>query len=185
MVQQKIIAFFQPSPIFVALIMTLVTRTSAYLSLERSLGPKDQKDKSRASQWVQGSYLIAAAVSIVGHLYVFSRVFTAADHDLVSITRMYSPFPFAGPAVVTEVLVRGPWLFLQWDNIIISLASSLWALVLLKQSASIRETSTGAVILAFVLGSVALGSGAAVALALYRREGHLPQKVEGEIKHED
>ncbi|KAH6645367.1 hypothetical protein BKA67DRAFT_696448 [Truncatella angustata] len=174
--QQMIIALFQPSPILFSILLALFTRGSAYLSHGGRLGPDGPRDNKKARRWVQGSYLAAAAASIIGRVYVLIRVLTAEDSGSVSLLRMYVPFPFTGPAGTNEVLVGGPWLFLQWDSIIISLASSFWALVLLKQDRIVRE-STGIVALVLTAGAVVLGPGATVTMALCIREGHLPERT--------
>lgn len=183
--QQTIIAFFQPSPIYVSCILTTTTGVSAYLSSRRSPGTVVGGDEGQASRWVRGLYLIAAAVSTLGHLSVLGRVFTATDKDSVNLTRMYIPFPFAGPAGTSEVLVRGSWLFLQWDNIIISLASTSWAFILLKGTALARKYTTSTILLVFLLGFVVLGPGATVTLALYLREGYLPEAYENSVHYAD
>lgn len=175
--QQMIIALFQPSPIFFSVVLSLSTRGSEYLSRGLlSLGLDYPGDNRTARRWVQGSYLAAAAASIIGRIYVLVRVLTTEDSGSVNLLRMYVPFPISGPAGTNEVLVAGPWLFLQWDNIIISLASFLWALVLLKRDGIVRERiEVVAIVLA--VGVVTIGPGATATMALYLRESHFPEKA--------
>ncbi|KAH8200317.1 hypothetical protein TruAng_005533 [Truncatella angustata] len=100
--QQMIIALFQPSPILFSILLALFTRGSAYLSHGGRLGPDGPRDNKKARRWVQGSYLAAAAASIIGRVYVLIRVLTAEDSGSVSLLRMYVPFPFTGPAGTNE-----------------------------------------------------------------------------------
>ncbi|KAI1387732.1 uncharacterized protein F4822DRAFT_444330 [Hypoxylon trugodes] len=167
--QQLIIAVFQPSPILASLLTSLVSRASAYLSGAQNITPKIESHDNEASSWIQRAYLIGAAASIVGHFYVLTRIFIAVDSNFVNTTRMYLPFPISGPAHVTDVLARGSFLFLKWDNIILGLANLTWALVLLGR------TPTIGIILAFAMWSIALGPGTVVTIVLYLRESRLPR----------
>lgn len=72
-------------------------------------------------------------------------------------------------------LVDGPWLFLQYDLIIIALSSISWAFLLVRQLLGPREMSTVRLALVFLLGHVVIGPGATVSLALYWREVKLEQ----------
>ncbi|KAI1879705.1 hypothetical protein JX265_002659 [Neoarthrinium moseri] len=175
--QQMIVALFQPSPVLFSLLLTLFTRTSEYVGRDgRNIRPDGPRDNRVVRRWVQGSYLAATAVSVIGRLYVLIRVFTAENSDSVNLLRMYVPHPFSGPVGTTEVLAGGPWLFLQWDSIIISLASSFWALVLLEKDGVVRE-SIAIVAVVLAAGSVVLGPGATATMALYLRESQLPERI--------
>ena len=124
---------------------------------------------------MRASYLLAAVSSALGHLYVVGRI-VSSDNEAVNLVRMYVPFPFTGPAgTETNIFVRGPWLFLQYDLIIISLSSLSWAFLLLGQTPRGQRLSRkilGQIILA---GSLTIGPGATVSLALFVREGQLPE----------
>ncbi|RYP73830.1 hypothetical protein DL771_003408 [Monosporascus sp. 5C6A] len=65
--------------------MALIALGSASLRSEGSLGTNSYKVKAQAGRWIQKSYLLAASIAILGHLYVLVRVFTADDGDVVSL----------------------------------------------------------------------------------------------------
>ncbi|KAI5867264.1 hypothetical protein GGS23DRAFT_547556 [Durotheca rogersii] len=176
--QQGIVAFFQPTPLYASGIMMAMTRVSTHLAGGLGSTTETRKEQALAGRWIRRLYLAAAALAAIGHLYVVGRAFQAADGGIVTLTRMYVPSPFPGPAGVGEVLVRGPWLFLQWDGIIIALASLSWGVILLKQALPAGEATTITVILASLVGAVVLGPGPTVTLALYVREGYLQEGSE-------
>lgn len=93
---------------------------------------------------------------------------------------MYVPFPFTGPAGVPDILVRGPWLFLQYDVIIFSVTSLTWVFFLLSRGPRGPPLSNLGLALALTGSCITVGAGATVSLALYVREGLLlPEKAEG------
>lgn len=160
--QQQILAMWQPDPLWVSLIQQLLVAV-----LWRTT-----TDSKRSYCWVRSSYLLAAASSALGHLYVMAMIFRSVGTNL-DFTRMYVPFLWAGPSQTPDILVRGPWLFLQYDFIIISLSSLSWAYLLVRRFLSGGTLS--ALSLGLILGSGALtvGPGATVSLALFWREGEL------------
>jgi hypothetical protein len=131
--------------------------------------------KTRSHAWIQGSYLLAAASSALGHLYTVGRVLMSADPE-TNFWRMYIPFPgfFSGPSGASDILVRGPWLFLQYDLIIISLSSLSWAYCLLLHHV---EMSKVRLALAMLLGALTVGPGATVSLSLFVRQSSLLQNT--------
>lgn len=180
--QQTIIALFQPTPVYFSCIMDAVTHVAPSLSINNGDGVggvgsgKKKKEKNQAKSWLRGTYLVAAILSGLGHLYVMARGITTQESQAVSLIHMYLPFPSSGPSAVSAALVRGTWLFLQWDNVVITLASLLWASVLLSQTRLMRKSNRSKILLLLITASVALGPGTAVTLTLYVRESHL---VEG------
>ena len=169
---QTILAAWQPDPLWVSGIMAAAVSAGTRL-LGRSAGGPNDKAKER--RWVRISYLLAAVSSALGHLYVAGRIFSS-NSLAVSLVRMYVPFPFAGPAGMEDnIFVKGPWLFLQYDLIIISLSSLSWAFLLLKDTPLCRRLSAGMLALALTAGSLTVGTGATVTLALLAREEQLPQ----------
>lgn len=166
---QRILAAWQPDPLWVSLTQSaLVFGLGRLLRTEgRGSSPRDQ-----VSCWVRGAYLLAAMSSVCGHVYTMITVLL--DPQL-SLWHMYVPSGRYGPSGVSdEILIRGPWLFLQWDLIIISLSSVSWVGVLLhhafRKPCGLWTIKVG---LALTLGSVVIGPGATVSLALVIREKHL------------
>ena len=89
---------------------------------------------------------------------------------------MYVPFLRTGPAGVGhDVLIYGPWLFLQYDLIVIALSSLSWAYCLLAAGASPLVRPKHRVFILLLIGTVILGPGATVSLALCYREGILTE----------
>ncbi|KAK9772338.1 hypothetical protein SCAR479_11038 [Seiridium cardinale] len=165
---QIYVAIFMLSPIWVAGILEATTLAGASL---RSVATT-RTNRSAAAWWVRAAYLQTCAISAVGHLYPTYKLLVAENPEIVNLTRMYVPAPFEGPSGVEDILVIGSWLFLQYDHIIISLSSLSWALVLLRKT-PLDRIPTIVMILLLLVGSVVLGPGATVSLALYLREGHL------------
>ncbi|KAI0169554.1 hypothetical protein GGR52DRAFT_472431 [Hypoxylon sp. FL1284] len=175
---QAVLAAWQPDPIWVSLIMLASTNVLAKLSPDRKPRTKSSQEaeRRRARRWACWSYVIAAVLSAMGHMYVMGRIATSGSRA-VDMVRMYVPFLFTGPPGAGDILVRGPWLFLQYDFIIISLSSLSWAYLLLgpiylKQ----RAVSATTLALAMMASSVIIGPGATVSLALLLRERHLPDQ---------
>lgn len=129
----------------------------------------------RAHHWICASYLLAATSSALGHLYVMSKIATSENHA-VDIVRMYVPFLFTGPSGTSDILVRGPWLFLQYDFIIISLSSLSWAFLVLGPIYPKWHISAVTLALAMLISSVIIGPGGTVSIALLIRERYLPDQ---------
>ena len=106
-------------------------------------------------------------------LFVISRIFGSISNPALSWTRLYIFMAFTQPASQLK-LVNGPWLFLQYDLIIIALSSISWAFILILRLSSVHRTwGTSKLVPLFLVGTVILGSGATVALSLCCREGKL------------
>ena len=169
---QTILAAWQLDPLWVSWILMGTVHAGAWF-LGRSTGTAD--DRRKAYWWVRASYLLAAISSILGHLYVVGRIIRS-DSEAVNFMRMYMPFPVTGPAgTKTNIFVRGPWLFLQYDLIIITLSSLSWAFLLLGQTSLGQRVSRWILGLIILAGSLTIGPGATVSLALFVREGQLPE----------
>ncbi|XXH00687.1 hypothetical protein Hte_007037 [Hypoxylon texense] len=158
---QKILAAWQLDPVWVSLIQTSLAWGFSKL-------PSRGDEKHRVQSCIRGSYTLAAASSALGHLYAMTRALNSKNEG-TTLWRMYVPFPglFNGPSGVTDILIRGPWLFLQYDLIIISLSSLSWAYYLLSRE---RGMSGLWLIFALLFGTSVIGPGATVSLALYVRE---------------
>lgn len=174
---QAILAAWQPDPIWVSLILLASTKITATLFSSRKSRTKADMDVERrkASQWICATYVLAAISSSMGHLYVMSRIATS-HNQAVNIVRMYVPFLSTGPPGASGILVRGPWLFLQYDFIIISLSSLSWAFLLLGPICLRWRISATSLTLIMMASSVVIGPGATVSIALLLREGHLPDQ---------
>lgn len=187
MAHQAILAAFQPSP----LVFSAISAAAAWIYYK--LGhdePSSQPGtagggtaaaaltRGAASWWICAAYLQAAVISALGHLYVMSRVLSQPGPrgamDLVE--QMYvptSPGSRSGDEYGAAILVGGPWLFLQWDHIIISLSSLSWVYILLLNSHSVSgrtEISRALLLLGLLGAAVVLGPGTAVSGALLLRE---------------
>jgi len=134
-----------------------------------------KKSKDKAVWWTRFSYLTAAMFSSLGHLYTAISMLISAEPS-VGLVRMYVPFLPAGPQGAHEVLEFGPWLFLQYDNIIISFSSLSWAYILLDRSLAKDSSMRFRLPTTLLISSIVLGPGATVSLALFMRESALHQR---------
>ncbi|KAI0157189.1 hypothetical protein GGR52DRAFT_565590 [Hypoxylon sp. FL1284] len=161
---QTILAAWQPDPVWVSLIQ-------ASLAWIFSQFPSRGDEKPKVYACIRSSYLLGALSSATGHLYTVARVMSS-ENEGTNFWRMYVPFPglLNGPSGVSGILIRGPWLFLQYDLIIIGLSSLSWAYYLLSQTRGLSGTG---LMLAMLVGAVTIGPGATVSLALYAREKSL------------
>lgn len=167
---QKILAVWQPDPVWVS-----VVQTAAVLSLRR-FSTGSNKDNEQSFWWTRTSYLIAAASSATGHIYVIARMTLTNDVSL-GFTRMYIPFLFTGPAgVENSKLLSGPWLFLQYDLIIISFSSLSWAYLLTIRLMANKAQCHAPLLCILASSTAVLGPGATVSLALFWREGQLQRQ---------
>ena len=162
-VHQNILAAWQPDPLWVSIFQQAIVAV-----LARRAKPEERKGQ----RCVQISYLLAAASSAIGHLYVISYMSTSAD-SLQRLVRMYVPFLWSGPSQTTDILVHGPWLFLQYDLIIISLSSLSWGYSLLRRVRFDGAPTRSSLLAALLFGTLTIGPGATVSLALLWREMQL------------
>ena len=164
MAHQNILAVWQLDPLWVSIIQfTLMSGLSKAFRSGR-------RDPALSHHWVGTSYLAAALFSAAGHIYALAIATFSSDPGL-SVAGMYVPFvrtAFAGEA---DRLLNGPWLFLQFDFIIIAIASLSWVYLLLVDMMDTQKISRGMLMLAFFVCSVVVGPGATVSVALFWREG--------------
>ncbi|KAK2039665.1 hypothetical protein LZ31DRAFT_598653 [Colletotrichum somersetense] len=161
---QVILAAWQPDPVWVSALQMVGSKTASLLWPCRTTAD----DKRAVRWWILVSYLLSAAVSASGHLYALGRVLSSKNES-TNIWRMYMPLPglLHGPdGLAADVLKRGPWLFLQYDLVIISLSSLVWAYSI---SSVHNNTFQPVKILTILLGAVAVGPGATVSLILCTR----------------
>ena len=164
-VHQNILAAWQPDPVWVSIIQALVVLV---------LSSTRQNDK-KAVWWTKTSYLLAAVSSASGHIYAAWSLLVSSDPAMTFI-KVYVPFLFAGPEGASLTLARGPWLFLQYDLIIISTSCVSWAYLLTKRCLPMDAGIRSVLPVIFLCGGVVLGPGAAVSLALFWRENQLQAK---------
>lgn len=131
--------------------------------------------------------MLAALSSTIGHVYTFSKVLSGGKGHEFNFVRLYVPKTITG---IREgnILVDGPWEFLQWDLIIIALSSLSWAYILLvwlieRPGNGSKGKAAGiggrlGLALLFLVGFVVIGAGGTVSLALWWREGELKRRRE-------
>jgi hypothetical protein len=162
---QKIVALVQLSPVLVTLLQYLIagllpneiSRKAQHLHAGRKTLPP-------YALALRQAYLLAAFISVTGHLYVLQRIFRSPG----LFQSIY--IPAANQTVMTsgtDLMLQGALLFLQYDFIIINLSSLLWAYFLLEQTAAFSVQNFGGV----VLINAILGPGAMVTGLLWWNEG--------------
>lgn len=165
---ENILAVWQLDPLWVSAIQWTVT-----FALSKPFCLR-QGSSALSHCWIRASYLAAAVFSASGHVYVLVSTVSSSD-PAWSMAAMYVPFVRTGGAGDAEKLLRGPWLFLQFDLIIIALASLSWVYLLLCDLVGGQKLSGSRLVLALLTSLVLLGPGATVSLALFWREGLLEQ----------
>ncbi|TAQ86979.1 hypothetical protein B7494_g4682 [Chlorociboria aeruginascens] len=99
---QQVLAFWQPAPIWISLVQTFFVFSMGALA----------KDNVKSSEWVKASYLLAASLSALGHIYVVSAILRSSD-PTISFTKMYTPYLVSGPE---DAALRRAF---TWDSSII------------------------------------------------------------------
>ncbi|KAI0206713.1 hypothetical protein F4808DRAFT_405002 [Astrocystis sublimbata] len=174
---QKYLAIFQVDPLWVTLTQTLLA--TLFRWLRSSEGSHFIHDPKTAHMWTRASYLLAATTSTIGRVYTTARVYASTEEG-TNLARMRIPYLMDGPTGgIPDTLARGTFLYLQFDIPIFELASMVWAYVLLCKVPSSPYQSTQSALklaLTMLVGYLTIGAGATVSLALYVREGLLPEK---------
>ncbi|KAI0189162.1 hypothetical protein EV127DRAFT_433031 [Xylaria flabelliformis] len=174
-VHQKYLAFFQVDPLWVILTQTVLATVFRWLRSTES-GDVVRAPKA-AFRWTRASYLLAAASPAIGHLYTAARMYTSTEEG-TNLARMRIPYSLQGPTGGRpDAVARGPFLYLQFDIPIFELASLVWTFVLLSKMPKQSRPSTLKLATMMLIGYLTIGAGATVSLALYYREGLLPEKV--------
>ena len=115
-------------------------------------------------------WIVFALCSTVTHVYVISKALWAAD---LRLWVMYVPNGFAGTPGTDDILVRGPWLFLQYDLIIMAISSLSWAFALLCHAFKGESSfSPGKVGLMMTVGALTIGPGGTVSRSSARLMEH-------------
>jgi hypothetical protein len=161
---QIVLAAWQPDPLWVSSIYALLSSFGALT------GQRDERSVRDSYLWNRASYALAAVCSAVGHLLTVAKMLSSYADPRLGFTRMYIPFVFTGPAEATEILMRGPWLFLQYDLIIIVLSSVSWAFLLCNSALELKGLQQVKLGVCMIVGTVAIGPGATVSLVLLARE---------------
>ncbi|KAL8857760.1 MAG: hypothetical protein Q9178_005660 [Gyalolechia marmorata] len=168
---QTILAWFQLAPLFTALAQILfATLISLLLPPEKFASPKDEHKESR--KIVKINLLISAVFSAVIHVYCLGTSILAPSSSLNAFSRVYIPDPASMHANSTYTIVEGAFLFMRYDNIIISTTCALLCYMLLSTHLKPRDLAQK-VGLAVGLGvaTFVLGPGAVTSLAFWWREG--------------
>ncbi|KAI3326288.1 hypothetical protein HD806DRAFT_520913 [Xylariaceae sp. AK1471] len=174
-VHQNYLAFFQVDPLWVTLIQTILTKVFRWLRSSKVADPG--RAPRRAHKWTQASYLLAAASSAIGHVYSAAKLYTSTD-ERTNLVRIRVPYPPGGPTGgLPDLLARSPFLFLQFDITIFDIASLVWAFLLLSRMPDRPRISDLTLAFMMSIGYLTIGAGATVSLALYIREGLLPEKA--------
>ncbi|KAI0438132.1 hypothetical protein F4803DRAFT_111941 [Xylaria telfairii] len=170
---QKYLAFFQVDPLWVTLVQTIAATLFRWLRSTES-GDLARAPKT-AHRWTRASYLLAAASSAIGRLYTVARLCTSSEEG-TTLARMRIPYAPAGPTGgLPDALARGTFLYLQFDVPIFEFASLAWAFVLLLRAPKQTQSALRLAV-TMLIGYLTIGAGATVSLALYAREGLLPEK---------
>ena len=164
---QQILAAWQPDPVWVSWLQATLIIAFSRFSTKQS--------DEESVRWLQVSYAFAAMVSAAGHLYAVATLLASKDPRL-TFERVYVPYLFPGPKDAALKLANGPWLFLQYDLIIISLSCLSWGYALADRI--MEKQSKARIILLFLIlaAGVIFGAGAVVSVILFWREGTLWRK---------
>ncbi|KAI0892642.1 hypothetical protein F4806DRAFT_505373 [Annulohypoxylon nitens] len=170
---QLILGLWQLDPVWVSCVQIILSKAYAMIG-QSSRNPGTTKSDNGQSGyfWTSTAYLTAAIMSGVGHLYTVWKIATNGDSGGV-FGNMYVPWPLGALSGGQDVFVFSPWLFLQYDYVIISLSSLSWVYYLLQIAPQHRKPSPQALALVLLLGSVTFGPGTTVSLALWYREAKL------------
>lgn len=163
---QFILALWQPDPAWVSAIQTAGV---LYFGIWRP--SRANSSLGKGISWVRFSYILGTAVSATGHIYVLYKLATSED-SLSAVRRLYVPNILTGFTPDLK-LVDGPWLFLQFDLIIIALSSLSWAYILVSRLYFGKTVANVFLLAEFLVGFLLLGAGATVSLALLWREDEL------------
>ena len=161
--QQNILAAWQPDPLWVSGVQSLFVFIAGKLKMNEARG---------ASRWIRTAFLLAAASSAFGHIYVIGICMSSKKPNL-SLSRMYVPLTLDDRTETTDILLRGPWLFLKFDFIIIAISCLSWAYAVLGRLLPENAASRGQLLMILVVGLLIIGPGATVSLGLFWREGKL------------
>ncbi|KAJ8133486.1 hypothetical protein O1611_g145 [Lasiodiplodia mahajangana] len=173
-VHQTYLAFFQVDPLWVT--TTQILLVNLFRWLDSTGGGGAARSPKTAHWWTRASYLLAAASSAMGHVYTAARLFISTDEG-ANLVRMRVPYSLEGPTGGNpDIIARGAFLFLQFDMPTFELASLTWAFVLLSRLPNRPRMSASMLAITMLIGYITIGAGATVSLALYVREGLLPEK---------
>ncbi|KAI1332740.1 hypothetical protein F5Y16DRAFT_418677 [Xylariaceae sp. FL0255] len=171
---QTLLAVFQANPIYVALIQASLVYVFEMVYSRTRAGPG--LPSRAAYQWIRGTYVIAAFCSTTAHVYTWLRVLASTEE---SVTLMQMRVPFYAGGIhdgLSHVLARGTLVYLQFDVLIFDLVSLAWAFTILSRLPNCPISKKTLLWLLFI-GWVVIGAGGTVSLALYMREGLLPEQV--------
>ncbi|KAL8847080.1 MAG: hypothetical protein Q9221_007867 [Calogaya cf. arnoldii] len=165
---QKVLAVWQLDPLGVSVIQSTLTFVLSKVFLS------GRRDSALSYHWMRAAYLAAAIFSAACHIYVLAFSLLSSDPSL-SMAAMYVPFVRTTFGAAEDQLLNGPWLFLQFDLIIIAIASLSWVYLLLGDLLDDQRITRGMLMSALLICSLVVGAGATVSVALFWREELLEQ----------
>ncbi|OOQ83529.1 hypothetical protein PEBR_34482 [Penicillium brasilianum] len=168
---QKILAAWQPDPVWVSMFQVI------FVAILSQIRPPSTNKPPTRRHGVYWAYSLAALSSTIGHLYTWSVILRSSALEL-GWGRIYIPDPFHGPPDATALLAKGPWLFLQYDLIIIALSSLSWAYVVACRTSHSQSSVKFVLPLLLVIGQIIFGAGATVSLVLLWREAMMERAEE-------
>ncbi|KAK8115728.1 hypothetical protein PG984_012230 [Apiospora sp. TS-2023a] len=174
---QVILAVWQLDPIYVSVTQTILVK------VQRSPpGPATLSRQRNAAWWVRFCLVLAAGLSAMAHIYTMVSI---AQFPSLGFASIYVPNLLTGPPDAHHRLANGPWLFLQYDLIIITTSCLSWAFCVTEPqlSAGNKWCSRMLLGLGLIAGTVLLGAGSVVSLVLFFRETSLQQQREAIDEH--
>ncbi|CAI9633216.1 hypothetical protein GT037_000016 [Alternaria burnsii] len=179
--QQSLVAWYHLNPML--MIVTVVLASRPGTSLTQFETPKRKSAPDEDAPWIVASLVATGVLSAAVHVSVVLSALAASftrNTDL-GILRLYVPSPrsvFAQPRGSMAALVEGAHLFTQFDWIIVAAACFIITNHLLEKSAPrLTEKAKKTALLWNLLGTVALGPGAAGSFALAVRENRMRAMV--------
>ncbi|KAI9785109.1 MAG: hypothetical protein M1816_000520 [Peltula sp. TS41687] len=158
---QTIIALFQTTPVWVAVLQHMLCASLTMISPARA---------GRANAdigYVRGAYGFGAVLSALGHLYVLRGILLSDS----TIRQVYLPSTSQpGMSSGEKILAQGATIFLQYDWMIINVSALLWSYLLVRKQVKRIKVST---CVAAVVVNAAVGPGALVSGVLGWREGKI------------
>ncbi|KAJ5817290.1 hypothetical protein N7447_009523 [Penicillium robsamsonii] len=169
---QIVLALWSTDPVLVSLIQLLLVKAQSPWTSKAAL---EQTDTT--SWWLRVAFALSAIVAGVTHVYALGSL-VLSKGDMMAVARIYFPWPGQYSHDVVLPLTYGPWLFLKYDWILMSLASVGWAFFQLRKAqCSPKNGRYWAVVSTLLLaGCILLGAGSTVSVALFWKEGLLQKK---------
>ncbi|KAJ5788019.1 hypothetical protein N7457_003009 [Penicillium paradoxum] len=169
---QIVLALWSADPVWVSLIQQLLVK--AQMMWIPKAAP-EQTDIT--SWWLRVAFFLSATVAGITHIYALGSLIQSKS-DIMALARIYLPWPDQYPHGAVLPLKYGPWLFLKYDWVLMSLGSVGWVFFQLQKAQSSAESDWhwAFVVILLLAGCILLGAGSTVSMALFWREGLLQRK---------